>query len=210
MTSRDSSGLRSWPRMMPCSSPLSFDSAMAAARGAHMNFAFCWQLLRSPRGSAGCVCGKARAAAGSKTAFAEPPPPRPSPGTRAKAKLCLHNNVQPPGRAANNDCLPQLSQALRTGSLCNTTCFPKSDAATSEPLTPFRCVQSRASGCEVRSHFEHAFADTTTNGPAGSQTARPGDPLGNAVGGRDGPSHVAATRRRRKHLGHRLTACREL
>ena len=33
----------------------------------------------------------------------------------------LYNNVQPrPGRAANDDCLPQLSQALRTGRLCGT------------------------------------------------------------------------------------------
>ena len=33
----------------------------------------------------------------------------------------LYNNVQPrPGRAANDDCLPQLSQALRTGCLCGT------------------------------------------------------------------------------------------
>jgi hypothetical protein len=33
MARRGSSGLHSWPRMMPCSSPLSFDSAIAARRG---------------------------------------------------------------------------------------------------------------------------------------------------------------------------------
>eukprot|EP00964_Phaeocystis_antarctica_P007728 scaffold4170_cov63-Phaeocystis_antarctica.AAC.3 len=36
MTRRGSSGLQSWPRMMPCSSPLSFDSAIAARAGARM------------------------------------------------------------------------------------------------------------------------------------------------------------------------------
>jgi hypothetical protein len=32
MTRRGSSALRSWPRIMPCSSPLSVENAIAAAR----------------------------------------------------------------------------------------------------------------------------------------------------------------------------------